>query len=181
MQGRVPAVRGSGSTRPPVAPTPACCPHPTGPQVKECLRLAARGQEYQPGGGGAGQAAAAGESGQRHEQELHEDEATLQAQAAAEAGGEGAAAQQDDRLPGGGAVLSVQGGGGRHGGVKRIDGVAVGQGGLGASRLGLYGVLLWAGGLVGAFFLLPVARRATRRAGALLPQTNPYKQKGRED
>ncbi len=165
-----------------------CPPHPCS-QVKECLKLAAKGQEYRPaggatarpaGGGAAGQAG--GESGQRQEQQLHEDEAALQAAAAGEEG-EGAAAQQvDDRLPGGGAVLTEHGGGGRRAVVKRIDGVLVGEARpLGTSRLGLYGVLLWAGGLVGAFFLLPAARKAARKAGSLLPTTAPYRSKGRDD
>lgn len=126
---------------------------------------------------------AGSETGQRQEQQLHEDEEALRAAAEGE-DGEGAGAQQqaDDRLPGGGAVLTAQGGGGRHAVVKRIDGVLVGEARpLGASRLGLYGILLWVGGLVGAFFLLPAARKAARKAGSLLPTTAPYKSKGRDD
>lgn len=169
-----------------------CTGHPewSMEQVKECLKLAAKGQEYRPAGGGTARAAgggaagqAGGETGQRQEQQLHEDEEALRAAAEGE-DGEGAGAQQqaDDRLPGGGAVLTAQGGGGRHAVVKRIDGVLVGEARpLGVSRLGLYGILLWVGGLVGAFFLLPAARKAARKAGSLLPTTAPYKSKGRDD
>lgn len=185
-------------------------------QVKECLRLAAKGEKYEPkaaagavagqqraaggagkaarGGGEEGQGAAAGgELGQRQEQQLHEDEEVLrQGLDGDEGGAEGTADQagaaadallDEGRLRGqlingaGAARLRL---GETHGTVKRLD--EGDDASLGASRLGLFGVLLWAATLAVAFFLLPWAKRAVRRNGGLLPSgAAPYRGKGRDD
>lgn len=150
-------------------------PLPPPAQVKECLRLAAKGQAYNPGGGGGDAAAAGGdgntaaERGQRQEQQLHEDEAAL---AAAEAGGgeEGGEASPEDRLLDEGRLLgdgAAGGGGGSR--RKRIDGGMAVGGEAPAAHLGLFGVLLWAGALGVAFFMLPWAHRSMRRAAAASP------------
>ena len=159
-------------------------------QVRECLRLASQGKEYRPAGADAGvlQAAAgadaaAAERGERQEQQLHEDEEVLQAHAAQDAEGDAAAdtaAEQEVRPLDLDAqrLAAERAAGGRRGGamVKRIgEGVAV-QSGLGVSRLGVVGVLVWVGALVGAFFLLPWAQRAVRRAVG-----SPQKPKGGRD
>ncbi|KAL4443932.1 hypothetical protein ABPG75_011669 [Micractinium tetrahymenae] len=201
-----------------------CTGHPdwTMDQVKECLRLAAKGEKYEPkavagavGGqqraaGGAGAKAAAqggneeeeqgagagGERGQRQEQQLHEDEEVLrQGLEGEDAAGEATAGQAGaatDALLDEGRLLGqrINGEGGRAAGVrlgetqgtvKRLD-EGDDDGSLGASRLGLFGVLLWAATLAVAFFLLPWARRAVRRSGGLLPTgAAPYRGKGRDD
>lgn len=184
-------------------------------QVKECLRLAAKGEKYEPGAtagavagqqraaggdgkaalGGGGEmrgAATGGERGQRQEQQLHEDEEVLRQGLDGEDAAEGTADQAGaaaDALLDEGRLLGqrINGAGGRLrlgetlGRVKRLDD-GDDDGSLGASRLGLFGVLLWAATLAVAFFLLPWAQRAMRRGGGLLPTaTAPYRAKGRDD
>ncbi|KAL4426165.1 hypothetical protein ABPG77_007447 [Micractinium sp. CCAP 211/92] len=197
-----------------------CTGHPdwTMDQVKECLRLAAKGEKYEPGaaaGAVAGQqraasgagkaaqggdnegqgAAAGGDRGQRQEQQLHEDEEVLRqgldgeegtAESTADQAGAAADALLDEgrlqgqRIDGAGAGAAGLRLGRTQGTVKRLD--EGDDGSVGASRLGLFGVLLWAGTLAVAFFLLPWARRAARRGGALLPTgASPYRGKGRDD
>lgn len=213
--------------RPPPAPPPL--------QVKECLRLAARGEVY--GGGDAATDGAAGgqqhagagaggggeggdaekahgaeggsERGQRQEQQLHEDEEVLRAQleadgaaaAAADGGTDGIGQAAADALLDEGRLLGEKvldadrqqrgkrgGSGGAElaatrGTVKRLRlGDEADDPSLGLSRLGLAGVLMWVGALVGAFFLLPWAKRAGRASRAFMPTgASPYRKGGRDD
>jgi hypothetical protein len=124
---------------------------------------------------------ATGEAGQRQEQQLHEalgEQQAAEGEDAARGGGVGGGGD-DIGQAGSDALLeeglletraglatgSGSGGGQRGGVVKRIgDGTDAGGGALGAARLALLGVLLWAGSLVLACFVLPWARRVARRA-----------------
>ncbi|EFN59242.1 hypothetical protein CHLNCDRAFT_138234 [Chlorella variabilis] len=145
-------------------------------------------------GGADGRATAArtggaAEQGQRQEQQLHEDKEVLQEQQAVEKeesaatvadvaigdtidtgsiGQAGSDRLLEEGLLDGDEGLAEEGlGAGKRGAViKRIgEGTGSNSGGaMGAARLALFGVLLWAGSLVVACFLLPWARKAARRS-----------------
>ena len=154
-------------------------------QVKECLRLAALGKAYQapPAGGkldagGEANGGSGADASQRQEQQLHEDKEVLREQQAADAAGGAAGdvggigqAGSDGLLEEG--LLDADKGlgqgalGSKRGAVtKRIGESArsADAGPVGTARLALFGVLLWAGSLVMACFLLPWARQASRRS-----------------
>lgn len=155
------------------------------------------------GEGGGEQQGVAGEQGQRQEKELHEDEEVLKEQAEhdGETAGGGAAggaagealigqAAKDALLDEGrllGEAKDQEGGlGGTRGTVKRLgeDEEGSGDGTLGVSRLGLFGVLLWGITLTIAFLMLPWAKKAVGRGGraaVFLPSASPYSKKGGRD
>jgi hypothetical protein len=148
----------------------------------------------------------AAERGQRQEQQLHEDSEVLREQQAADAedgaahgGGAGKAGTAIDVGGGGDGIgqagsdalvdevllnadegLAAGGGGGKRGVVtKRIgEGGGSERGAVGVARLALFGVLLWAGSLLLACFLLPWARKSMRRKGH---HGGGHRPKGRDD
>lgn len=158
-------------------------------QVKECLRMAAKGLPFEPkqrdAAVGGQQRAGEGEQGQRQEQQLHEEEALLQQQAAAVVEGEEGIGQAaaDDLLDQGRLLgEEVEKGGSRRATVKRIGERAAASGSaLGLSGLSLFGVLLWVGTLGVAFLLLPWARKAMLRSGGGYASSGPRQKGGRSD